>query len=255
MAGAADGPQRPESALQAMRIVMRVQARRAEIYGELDGAFRAYLESDNEGPYKRAIAASTEQFNECSRQVLAAEEELRGPLARSDLADLLRSIQDEEKNKLRFTVTHHVLRKSGRDNVWGWQRQARGENVDYDPMNPPPNPHALADRAARQQHQEMHRAQERARRAAQASDGQADGGDAAGGDAAAPNGCGCRGDLDDGGWEAAEPSVPPEPTRAEYEGALEEVVQGLQFVVGELNDKLDEVREWAAELAEDDGEG
>lgn len=50
----------------------------------------------------------TEQFNECSQQVITLERALAGPLGQPDAAELLREVQQQEREKLRLTLSLQV---------------------------------------------------------------------------------------------------------------------------------------------------
>ncbi|MBA0778568.1 hypothetical protein Gotri_006418 [Gossypium trilobum] len=57
----------------------------------------------------------TVEFNDCSKQVLEMESLFLNPnYCRVDLAQLLRAIQTQEKQKLHLTATIQVLKKAGR---------------------------------------------------------------------------------------------------------------------------------------------
>ncbi|EYU42899.1 hypothetical protein MIMGU_mgv1a0140421mg, partial [Erythranthe guttata] len=57
----------------------------------------------------------TLEFNDCSKQVLEMESLFVSPdCCREDLANLLKSVQAQEKEKLHLTATIQVLKKSGR---------------------------------------------------------------------------------------------------------------------------------------------
>jgi hypothetical protein len=86
---------------------LQIQERRAQLYAAYRAAFRAYLQSRQEAPFKRAVAALTGEFCEASGRVRALEACLAAPAAaggaaRPDLAALLRRVQRAEADKLRL---------------------------------------------------------------------------------------------------------------------------------------------------------
>lgn len=55
--------------LQLLLGFLHLQARRAELYGSFQDAFRRFLRDREEGPYKRTIQAITQQFAAVSQEV------------------------------------------------------------------------------------------------------------------------------------------------------------------------------------------
>lgn len=92
-----------------------VQQRRAETYARLRRGFTDYMVGGGDLAYQQLCREITLEFNDCSKQVLEIESIFLKPdFNRSDLADLLRSVQTHEKEKLHLTVTIQVLKKAGR---------------------------------------------------------------------------------------------------------------------------------------------
>ncbi|KAI3926864.1 hypothetical protein MKX01_032779 [Papaver californicum] len=98
-----------------LRKFLNVQKRIAEAYANLRSGFNDYMGGGTEAGYQQVCREITEEFNECSKQVLKLEALfLNAGCCRDDLASLLRSVQAHEKQKLQLTVTIQLLKKSGR---------------------------------------------------------------------------------------------------------------------------------------------
>ncbi|KAJ6323229.1 hypothetical protein OIU77_012961 [Salix suchowensis] len=77
--------------------------------------FAEYMVSGGELAYQQLCSKITEEFNDCSKQVIEIESLFLKPEHdRDDLADLLRAIQTQEKQKLHLTATIQLLKKAGR---------------------------------------------------------------------------------------------------------------------------------------------
>ncbi|OVA13767.1 hypothetical protein BVC80_1769g19 [Macleaya cordata] len=101
--------------LDLLRKFLGVQKRRAEAYAKLRRGFNDYMVGGGDLAYQQVCREITEEFNDCSKQVLEMESLFSNPdFCRDDLAHILRSVQSQEKQKLQLTVTIQVLKKSGR---------------------------------------------------------------------------------------------------------------------------------------------
>ncbi|XWS74649.1 hypothetical protein CRYUN_Cryun01aG0016000 [Craigia yunnanensis] len=101
--------------LHLLRKFLDVQQRRAQAYSKLKTGFSEYMNSGGELAYQQLCSEITIEFNDCSRQVLEMESLFLNPdCCRVDLAQLLRAIQTQEKQKLHLTATIQVLKKAGR---------------------------------------------------------------------------------------------------------------------------------------------
>ncbi|CAM8961057.1 unnamed protein product [Rhodiola kirilowii] len=100
------------SVVALLRQFLGVQQRRAETYARLKSGFAEYLSAGGELAYQQLCTQITQDFNDCSKQVIQIQSLLSTP--RNDLADLLRAVQTQEKDKLNLTVTIQVLKKAGR---------------------------------------------------------------------------------------------------------------------------------------------
>ncbi|OWM87677.1 hypothetical protein CDL15_Pgr022790 [Punica granatum] len=189
--------------LQLLRRFLGVQQRRAEAYARLKQGFAEYMDSGGELAYQQLCSEITVEFNDCSKQVLEMESQFMNPdLCRVDLAQLLRAVQVQEKEKLHLvrpcsfllrlridvttykakTATIQVLKKAGRPS----ERIVSHENCKFKkPMG-----HECIH---------LHEITEAA------------------------------------GTEEAEAD-------AEYDNALKEAIRGVQDAVTAINDHLDEVR-------------
>ncbi|MBA0635383.1 hypothetical protein Godav_000111 [Gossypium davidsonii] len=96
--------------LNLLRKFLEIQQRRAQAYSKLKTGFSEYMKSGGELAYQQLCSEITVEFNDCSKQVLEMESLFLNPdYCRVDLAELLRAIQTQEKQKL-----HLVLKKAGR---------------------------------------------------------------------------------------------------------------------------------------------
>ncbi|XP_044460841.1 uncharacterized protein LOC123192374 [Mangifera indica] len=101
--------------LLLLRRFLAVQQRRAQAYANLKRGFSEYMVSGGELAYQQLCSEITEEFNDCSKQVLEMESSFRNPeFCRVDLAQLLRAVQMQEKQKLNLTARIQVLKKTGR---------------------------------------------------------------------------------------------------------------------------------------------
>ncbi|KAL4434050.1 hypothetical protein ABPG75_000491 [Micractinium tetrahymenae] len=99
-----------------------VQRERAAAYRRFDNAFRAYLQTKAEGPYRHTMAQLTGQFQELSQQVRAAEEGLQAA-GQGELTALLRTVQENEREKLRLTLALHALKSAHAQQRFSWQHE------------------------------------------------------------------------------------------------------------------------------------
>ncbi|CAI5487811.1 unnamed protein product [Closterium sp. Naga37s-1] len=119
------------SVADLLRDFLNVQADRARIYHAFEGydatlpprllrshhpliAFAADLSGVSpDSAFHRACQAITADFTRCSLKVREVEAQLRAEgVGRADLADVVRRVQEQEREKLHLTAVHHVLRKS-----------------------------------------------------------------------------------------------------------------------------------------------
>ncbi|XP_040992629.1 required for excision 1-B domain-containing protein [Juglans microcarpa x Juglans regia] len=101
--------------LHLLRRFLAIQQRRAEAYAKLKNGFAEYMDSGGELAYQQLCSEITVEFNDCSKQVLEMASLLLNPdHCRVDLAQLLRAVQEQEKQKLHLTATILVLKKEGR---------------------------------------------------------------------------------------------------------------------------------------------
>ncbi|XP_010558238.1 PREDICTED: uncharacterized protein LOC104826955 [Tarenaya hassleriana] len=101
--------------LLQLRRLLEIQQHRAQAYAKLKRGFSEYMETGAESPYQKLCSEITVEFGDCSKQVREMETLFLNPeLGRADLAELLRNIQTQEKQKLHLTATIQVLKKAGR---------------------------------------------------------------------------------------------------------------------------------------------
>ncbi|KAF3957314.1 hypothetical protein CMV_017655 [Castanea mollissima] len=86
-----------------LRSFLAIQERRAQAYSKLKSGFAEYMVSGGELAYQQLCSEITQEFNDCSKQVLEMESLFMNPdYCRIDLAQLLRAIQTQEKQKLQL---------------------------------------------------------------------------------------------------------------------------------------------------------
>ncbi|XP_035541244.1 uncharacterized protein LOC109020884 [Juglans regia] len=101
--------------LHLLRRFLAIQQRRAEAYTKLKSWFAEYMDSGRELAYQQLCSEITVEFNDYSKQVLEMASLLLNPyLCRVDLAQLLKVVQEQEKQKLHLTATIQVLKKESR---------------------------------------------------------------------------------------------------------------------------------------------
>lgn len=257
-AAAADAPL-PSSVPELLRLFLGIQAQRAQHYSRFHAAFKAFLDTLQEGPYRAVMMELTGTFNECSKRVIAVETALRDALGRADLAAVLRRVQEAERSKLRLTVSHHALRRAHALLSFSWQHESEPEDpaavattLAADGAAAAAAAAAVASGAIRQgslqdvtsglallmQHQH------------------------AGGKHGGVNrrcaACGCGKPPGAGGGSDDDAAGIDEPTQAEYEGAVSEALTELDAVVADINEALEELRyelEEEGSAEDEDGAG
>ncbi|KAF7836300.1 REX1-B-related protein [Senna tora] len=111
-----------------LRRFLEIQQRRAEAYSKLKRGFSEYMTSGGELNYQQLCSEITVEFNDCSKNVIELESLFRSPdYSRVDLAQLLRAVQVQEKQKLHLTATIQMLKKAGRPS----ERLVSHENCKY----------------------------------------------------------------------------------------------------------------------------
>ncbi|PRW57989.1 hypothetical protein C2E21_3468 [Chlorella sorokiniana] len=98
------------------------QKERAAAYRRFDSAFRAYLQNQAEGPFRYVMGQLTAEFQQLSQRVIGLEAALRQQ-GSADLAALLRTVQDNEREKLRLTLALHALKSAHAQRRFSWQHE------------------------------------------------------------------------------------------------------------------------------------
>ncbi|WCJ19145.1 hypothetical protein M5689_001447 [Euphorbia peplus] len=107
--------QNTQNTLLLLRRFLLIQQRRAQAYASLKRGFDEYVVSGGELAYQKVCSEVTQEFSDCSKQVLEMESQFLNPsCGRLDLSELLRAVQTHEKQKLHLTATIQVLKKAGR---------------------------------------------------------------------------------------------------------------------------------------------
>lgn len=98
-----------------LRSFLDIQQRRAQAYSKLKSGFSDYMTSGGELAYQQLCSGITSEFNDCSKKVREMESLFQSPdYSRIDLAQILRAVQEQEKQKLHLTATLQLLKKAGR---------------------------------------------------------------------------------------------------------------------------------------------
>ncbi|GMH39304.1 hypothetical protein BSKO_07202 [Bryopsis sp. KO-2023] len=214
---AQDPPPKITSLLEEFQ---NIQSTRAETYTLLHEGFRDFLKSKDEAPFVKSMADATQVFKKCSQEVIRIEKVLRETPNAGELADLLRSVQEGERSKLKATMALQSLRRVYEVEKFSWQQ-----------LEPPPSvlgadPHT---------HQHAHGAP---------------------GVSDVTSGISFinleNGSVDinrvDGG-EGGEPS------RWDYDGAVGEATHMLDSAINRINEVLEEIRYARVDFEEGDAEG
>ena len=100
--------------LHLLRKFLDVQQRRAQAYSKLKTGFSEYMNSGGELAYQQLCSEITIEFNDCSKQVLEMESLFLNPdYCRVDLAQLLRAVQTQEKQKLHLRPRKRLAFQGG----------------------------------------------------------------------------------------------------------------------------------------------
>ncbi|CAM0139538.1 hypothetical protein VKS41_004646 [Umbelopsis sp. WA50703] len=110
-----------EQILNLMKSLNNSQSTRVELYKEFDDAFKDYK---NERlpieQYQSICGIVTDGFQEVSQQIQNVERQLKETYSRTDLADLIRKLQEAERQKLKLTVNLQI-----------WDINSSNSDVDY----------------------------------------------------------------------------------------------------------------------------
>lgn len=248
------------SAVELLKQFEEVQGRRAQLYSRFEAGFRRYLETRQEGIYRRLLAELTGQFAEVSKEVIDLEASLRDGRGRGDLADMLRGVQQNEREKLRLTLALQALKAAYEKREFSWQQEQQDDRAvaaakaakfyGQQPMRTglagismahggaPDTAPASGSSSSNQSGHAGHDSHSHHHERSVAQDhmgGEAEGG---GPGSVGHAACGCGA------------PAPPEPSEAEYGNAVSEAIRQLQEVVLAINDLLDEIK---YEVAEHEG--
>jgi len=119
-----DAPASAAGFISAIDAIVALQQERAMTYRRLDEGFRSYVQSLEEGPYQALLRETTAEFKNLSNRIRTVETALQGSLQRPDAADIVRSIQEHERDKLYYTVAIQSMRGSVAGRRFSWQREA-----------------------------------------------------------------------------------------------------------------------------------
>ena len=124
-------PPPPElgTVLAAVDAFLAVQQERAAAYQVFNEGFKRYLDDLKEDPYRALMGAATQEFAKLSGRAVAAETALRGPLGRPDAADIVRTVQENERAKLHVTIALQAVRGAVAEQRFSWQAEEGGGAV------------------------------------------------------------------------------------------------------------------------------
>ena len=101
-------------------------------YNIMHETFRRYLNTQEEGPYVKCLTDSTSAFSAISADVIAVERRLSEEYGASDIADIIRNVQEVERDKLRVTLSLQALRKVYEFRGFSWQRDDYAAKSGHD---------------------------------------------------------------------------------------------------------------------------
>ena len=209
---------------ELIRRFFGVQEARAGLYRRFHDGFGGLMDGTlSGGRYDALCREITAEMSARSLEAIAVEEALLAAGKEAPAASI-RVVQMGEKAKLNMTCTLQVLRKSAAEGRWRWQR---GDDDEEEAVAAAAAAHAAAP---------IPDAPEDISRPGFAN------GNFRRKCATHSFGCGCL---------AAGGSAPPEPTEAEYAGAVAEATRMLEEAVVGINEALQELREELADLEED----
>ncbi|XP_065834832.1 required for excision 1-B domain-containing protein-like [Oscarella lobularis] len=106
----------------SIRQIFRLQQERVKVYAKFDKGYTSYLTSQPRDfvTYRQLVNDVTQEFNKISRQIRAAETELTKS-GQSDIALLVRNLQEEEKRKLELTARSHIAKQEAADAGESWE--------------------------------------------------------------------------------------------------------------------------------------
>ncbi|GAX77542.1 hypothetical protein CEUSTIGMA_g4986.t1 [Chlamydomonas eustigma] len=102
---------------------LHIQQQRAEHYTIFNDNFKTYLKNRSNTFMRESMQLTTTAFSNCSKQVRLIETGLLAVHDREDLAKLIRTIQDHEREKLRLTLTLNSLKSAFEFKTFTWQQE------------------------------------------------------------------------------------------------------------------------------------
>ena len=105
--------------------ILEVQRQRAEVYSAFSSGFKEYLDTGTEANYRSLMAAMTSEFSSLSKRALAVESALKDELHRADIANIVRTVQNQERRKLELTLGQQALRAAVEQHRFSWQHGDR----------------------------------------------------------------------------------------------------------------------------------
>jgi hypothetical protein len=139
----------PTATITLLQQFLKTQADRAALYNQLEAAYKTFQQSGAEGPYQATFGRLSGPFQIASARVREVEEAFRGDVAAGGrwgyMADVLRGVQEWEREKLRLTLTLNSLKhysaqpQEDRDEGIGAERVMHVCGVGCSHATPPAN--------------------------------------------------------------------------------------------------------------------
>eukprot|EP01114_Cavostelium_apophysatum_P017201 TRINITY_DN5052_c0_g2_i1.p1 TRINITY_DN5052_c0_g2~~TRINITY_DN5052_c0_g2_i1.p1 ORF type:complete len:146 (-),score=42.53 TRINITY_DN5052_c0_g2_i1:205-642(-) len=89
---------------------LQLQTQRVAVYTRFHQIFKEYIENKDFSAYDEKVRHITAEFAQISKQIISTEQQLRDQHANS-AANLIRLIQENEKEKLQLTIAQQIMKK------------------------------------------------------------------------------------------------------------------------------------------------
>ncbi|XP_038048462.1 required for excision 1-B domain-containing protein-like [Patiria miniata] len=103
---------------QLIKELFSLQEERIKIYKQLDQAHIVYLDTspDYDFPvFRQVVHDCTEEFSRVSKRVIGIEEQFREALHKTEIARLIRDVQENEQSKLELTGLLQIAKQRLQD--------------------------------------------------------------------------------------------------------------------------------------------
>ena len=103
-----DGEIEDMSCTDLLNLVTTLQAERVQTYRDFDDTLKKLIDSKRATEYPGLCSEMTTRFSVVSKYIIKAKDTLRTKFAREDLAKLVESLQEKEKEKLTSVAAMHL---------------------------------------------------------------------------------------------------------------------------------------------------